>query len=120
MDKVDATCSDLTPGETLCLGTVGEDCRTTYVVRPNDTCELVSSMANINSTILYYNNPQLNQACTNMYVGEVRTFLCTLGFLLPYFLHNALIIINFYSDDVTYFLNIGALLVTHRSGTRSA
>jgi len=69
-------CTNLMPGQTLCLGTSGEDCTTTYVVRPNDDCNIVASKNNINTTVLSINNPQLNADCTNMYIGEV---LCVAG-----------------------------------------
>ena len=60
------------PGQTLCVGTSGQDCTTTYVVQPNDDCDIVASNNNINTTVLYVNNPQLNTDCSNMYIGEVR------------------------------------------------
>ena len=69
---VDTQCNNLMPGEDLCLGWQGEDCDTTYVVQPNDDCDLITGMAGINDTILYLNNPQINSDCTNIYIGEVR------------------------------------------------
>ncbi|KAN0131879.1 hypothetical protein V8E53_010159 [Lactarius tabidus] len=69
-------CSNLSPGQNLCLGTSGADCTSTYVVKPNDDCDVVASNNNINSTLLRANNPQLNGGCTNMYIGEV---LCVAG-----------------------------------------
>jgi LysM repeat protein len=68
---IDVACDNLMPGETICLGFSGEDCSTTYVVDFNDTCDQVASAYGINTTTLYYNNPQLNADCTNLYVGEV-------------------------------------------------
>ena len=59
------------PGQTLCLGTSGDDCTDTYVVIPNDTCEKVAHAHKADLAILYHNNPQLNKKCDNMYVGEV-------------------------------------------------
>jgi LysM repeat protein len=66
-------CSNLTPGESICLGFVGEDCSTTQVVQPGDTCTGIADANALNTTILYLNNPQLDKSC-NIYVGEV---LCT-------------------------------------------
>jgi LysM repeat protein len=66
-------CSNLTPGESICLGIVGEDCSTTQVVQPGDTCAGIASMNGLNLTILHLNNPQLDNSC-DIYVGEV---LCT-------------------------------------------
>jgi len=71
---IDDTCSNLAINQTICLGTTGEDCSTTYVVAPNDSCDTITSMAGINATILYANNPQIDSGCDNIYVGEV---LCT-------------------------------------------
>lgn len=70
--SINPTCSNLMPGSTLCLGYSGEDCTATHVVASDDTCDFITSMHKLNSTILYMNNPQINQACTNIYIGEVR------------------------------------------------
>ncbi|KAF8488464.1 hypothetical protein JB92DRAFT_2757317, partial [Gautieria morchelliformis] len=72
----DHACSNLGIGQTICLGTIGEDCSNTYTVVPNDTCSTVMNMPGTNATILYANNPQINSDFTNIYVGEV---LCTLN-----------------------------------------
>jgi len=68
---IDSTCSNLVPGDEICLGNAGEDCTTTYVVQDNDTCEGINAAHSLNSTILSLNNPQINQACDNIYIGEV-------------------------------------------------
>lgn len=73
---IDSECSNLVPGTDICIGYTGEDCSTTHVVQTDDTCEQIASNFNINSTILYMNNPQINADCTNIYIGEV---LCTSG-----------------------------------------
>jgi len=74
--KINAECSNLVPGQPLCLGSAGEDCTDTYVVEPNDTCDKVATAHKIDTAILYSNNPQLNKKCDNMYIGEV---LCVAG-----------------------------------------
>lgn len=66
-------CSNLTPGESICLGLVGEDCSTTHVVQSGDTCAGIASANGLNMTILRLNNPQLDNSC-DIYDGEV---LCT-------------------------------------------
>ncbi|KAF8154868.1 hypothetical protein B0H34DRAFT_783885 [Crassisporium funariophilum] len=71
---VNAGCTNLIPGNSICLGTAGEDCSTTYVVVADDTCETIGAKNSVNSTILTLNNPQINSACDNIYIGEV---LCT-------------------------------------------
>lgn len=74
--EINHDCTNLLPGQQLCLGHSGEDCTTTYVVKLNDDCNIVSSAYNINATVLSHNNPQLNADCSNMYIGEV---LCVAG-----------------------------------------
>lgn len=69
--KINAECSNLQIGDTLCLGHEGEDCSTTHIVQADNTCDGLYSQYNINSTILFANNPQVNQDCANLYIGEV-------------------------------------------------
>ncbi|KJA17672.1 hypothetical protein HYPSUDRAFT_146264, partial [Hypholoma sublateritium FD-334 SS-4] len=70
--NVDSSCSNLIPGQTLCLAeNAAEDCSTTYVVRSGDTCDDIASRAGLNTTILSLNNPQINAECTNIYTDEV-------------------------------------------------
>ncbi|KAK2462764.1 hypothetical protein APHAL10511_005155 [Amanita phalloides] len=64
-------CDKLLPGWTLCLGHAGEDCTTTYAVADGDNCESIQAKAGINATLLHANNPQINEGCTNIYIGEV-------------------------------------------------
>lgn len=65
------------PGQQICLATTAaEDCTDVYVVQPDDTCDGISSMKSLNSTILRLNNPQINEACDNIYVGEVSITQC--------------------------------------------
>ncbi|EIW76007.1 hypothetical protein CONPUDRAFT_77031 [Coniophora puteana RWD-64-598 SS2] len=73
---VDDECNNLTPGQSYCLGWQGEDCTNTYVVQANDDCDMIAAISNVNSTILSLNNPQIDDSCSNLYVGEV---LCTSG-----------------------------------------
>lgn len=66
-------CTNLMPGESICLGITGEDCSATYVVQPSDTCDNIVAQNSLNMTILMMNNPQLDTPC-DIYVGEVRVF----------------------------------------------
>ena len=75
IDTINSDCSNLYPGESLCLGWSGEDCSTVHVVRMDDTCDEVAADHGINTTMLYFNNPQLDSECSNLYIGEVRLFL---------------------------------------------
>jgi len=75
IQQIDSQCTNLVPGETLCLGYKdAEDCKTTYVVKADDDCEAISKSFGLNSTILTLNNPQIDNECGNLYIGEV---LCT-------------------------------------------
>ena len=79
-DVIDAACDNLQPGCTLCLGWPGQDCTTTYVVQDGDTCDGVAYAYGINTTILYTNNPQLDQdTCDNLYIGEVSGLVISCG-----------------------------------------
>jgi hypothetical protein len=71
VDIIDSTCSNLTPGENLCLGTTGEDCTDTYVIKEADSCATILTQFNLNSTILAQNNPNIDSDCDNIYPGEV-------------------------------------------------
>ncbi|KIY50219.1 hypothetical protein FISHEDRAFT_17040, partial [Fistulina hepatica ATCC 64428] len=68
---IDANCSNLYINETLCLGLTGEDCTSTYVVGTNDTCESISNSTGVNTTMIYFNNPQIDDECSNIYLSEV-------------------------------------------------
>ncbi|KAH9890901.1 hypothetical protein C8Q73DRAFT_746987 [Cubamyces lactineus] len=69
--SIDSGCDNLQPGQVLCLGTEGEDCSTTHVVQTDDTCDGITANYNINATMLYANNPQIDSECGNLYIGEV-------------------------------------------------
>ncbi|GLB41187.1 putative lysin motif containing protein [Lyophyllum shimeji] len=68
---IDTQCSNLVPGKELCIGYLGEDCSSTYKVVADDTCERIAAAHNLNATILHLNNPQIDQGCNNIYIGEV-------------------------------------------------
>lgn len=75
------------PNQKICLGYQGEDCTSVYgtlfaqfvtgsltrptVVVKDDTCDGIAAAHNVNTTLLYENNRQINPECTNIYVGEV-------------------------------------------------
>jgi len=69
-------CTNLLPGQALCLGMDNADCTETYVVQAGDTCTAVQAAHGLNSTILSANNPNIDEECSNIYVGEV---LCVAG-----------------------------------------
>lgn len=72
---IDEVCSNLQPGASICLGYENEDCTATYVVKANDTCDDIVDAKSTDLTNLFANNPQIDDDCTNIYIGEV---LCVL------------------------------------------
>jgi len=66
---IDPECDNLPIGGQLCLGTTGEDCTDIYVVQDNDTCTSIQTQYALNSTILVQNNPNIDEACDNLYTG---------------------------------------------------
>jgi len=68
---IDSACDNLQVGEVLCLGLVGQDCTKVHVVASGDACGTIASQAEINTTVLLANNPNVNAACSNIYPGEV-------------------------------------------------
>lgn len=71
---INSECTNLEPGKKICLGWLGADCQTTTIVQKDDSCEKIQARSGVNSTILNLNNPQINDDCSNLYIGEV---LCT-------------------------------------------
>lgn len=69
--KINDACTDLSVGQTLCLGTSDGDCKATYVVQGGDFCDGITEKFGINTTMLYHNNPQIDATCSNIYEGEV-------------------------------------------------
>lgn len=69
--SINSGCTNLQVGQTLCLGTQGEDCTDTLVIEEGDTCDELIECAGINGTMFFHNNPTINDECTNLYVGQV-------------------------------------------------
>ncbi|TDL26006.1 hypothetical protein BD410DRAFT_560764 [Rickenella mellea] len=69
--KIDPACDNLALGEPLCLGIVGQDCSATHVVASGDSCPVIAQNANIPTSTLLANNPNVFANCTNIYPGEV-------------------------------------------------
>ncbi|KAK0495575.1 hypothetical protein EDD18DRAFT_1169928 [Armillaria luteobubalina] len=76
---IDSSCSNLQIGATICLGYLNEDCSDTYVVEAEDTCEEIADGFSIDEATLYNNNPNINDKCTNIYVGEVLCVASTIA-----------------------------------------
>ncbi|KAG8752154.1 hypothetical protein FRC14_007289 [Serendipita sp. 396] len=71
IDKIDALCEHMQIGESLCLGTEGEDCNQVHVVSPGDTCDKIVTTYGLNSTVLFQNNPNIDGDCDGIYNGLV-------------------------------------------------
>ncbi|KAF8528417.1 hypothetical protein BU17DRAFT_73482 [Hysterangium stoloniferum] len=69
--SINPGCTNLMPGQQLCLGTLGKDCTTVHVVQEGDTCNIITSNHGLNATMLVTNNPTINSECTNIYIGQV-------------------------------------------------
>ncbi|PPQ78502.1 hypothetical protein CVT25_011842 [Psilocybe cyanescens] len=69
--KIDAACDNLTVGEVLCLGLVGEDCTNVHVVVAGDTCASIALQAGISTATVLANNPNVNADCSNIGIDEV-------------------------------------------------
>jgi len=69
--SISENCDNLTPGEIICLGIQGQDCTKVYTVVANDTCQWIEEMYGVSNATLVANNPQIDEECSNIYVGEV-------------------------------------------------
>jgi len=73
---INPECSNLQPGEWICLGLVGQWCGPVYTVQYGDTCQEIANKFHISLHALYLHNPNINSECTNLGVGEV---VCVAG-----------------------------------------
>jgi hypothetical protein len=71
--QIDDDCSNLTAGEELCLGFKDQDCTTVHVVESGDFCEAIWEKTQTDETTFFANNPQVDDNCSNLYVGEVSS-----------------------------------------------
>jgi len=78
---IDPLCDNLFPGETICLGVTGQDCDVVHVVAEGDFCASIAEAADIDLSLLFINNPNVNSDCSNIGIGEV---LCTANVTIPY------------------------------------
>ncbi|KAF9446070.1 carbohydrate-binding module family 50 protein, partial [Macrolepiota fuliginosa MF-IS2] len=70
-DFIDVTCSNLYPGEQLCLGVVGRDCQKVYVVKSGDTCASIAAAYGLTADgFIHANWRAVDQDCS-IYAGEV-------------------------------------------------
>ena len=68
---INERCSNLVPGQEICLGTTEVDCQDTIVVIPGHTCAAIWKEAGADKDAFFANNPQVEKDCKNIYVDEV-------------------------------------------------
>ncbi|KAF9558198.1 hypothetical protein CPC08DRAFT_709825 [Agrocybe pediades] len=68
---INTNCTNLVPGEVLCLGLQGQDCTSIHVVQEGDFCASIAAGAGISIGDLLFDNPNVNAVCSNIRVGEV-------------------------------------------------
>lgn len=69
--SIDEACEQLQIGSELCLGFEGSDCSKIHTVVEGDTCGHLIDVYGMDDATLRQNNPQINDECTNIYIGEV-------------------------------------------------
>lgn len=80
--SIDEACENLQIGSEICLGFGDSDCTKIHTVVEGDTCGHIIDIYGMDDATLRKNNPQINEGCTNIYIGEV---LCvdTVGYEYP-------------------------------------
>ncbi|KAJ6507000.1 glycoside hydrolase superfamily [Mycena sanguinolenta] len=74
--EINDDCTNLQLGEILCVndGTGGtsppSDCTQNYTVVSGDTCSIIETKTGLNDTQLRELNPEINDDCTNLQLGE--------------------------------------------------
>ncbi|GLB40909.1 putative lysin motif containing protein [Lyophyllum shimeji] len=66
-----STSSPLPPLAFTWLAQARPTCSRTYTVVPNDTCDAISAAQNVSTYQLAVNNPAVDAACDNLWVGQV-------------------------------------------------
>ncbi|KAI0299783.1 hypothetical protein BC826DRAFT_712248 [Russula brevipes] len=68
---VNSGCTNLFPGQILCITPKTPTCTVTVVVKSGDTCNAIANAAGIPLATLMANNPAINSGCTNLFPGQV-------------------------------------------------
>ena len=79
--KVNANCSNIFPGQVLCLAQEGKDCTSTHVVKAGDGCWSIFTEADVPEKTFYANNPNVKTDCSNIYPDQV---LCVAKTVIDY------------------------------------
>ncbi|KAF6754125.1 hypothetical protein DFP72DRAFT_1068954 [Ephemerocybe angulata] len=68
---IDEGCTNIFPGQVICLAKEGLDCHLISQVDHNNTCEDIVAATGVTLEKLLQNNPNIDAECTNIYEGEV-------------------------------------------------
>ncbi|EAU82372.2 hypothetical protein CC1G_06682 [Coprinopsis cinerea okayama7 len=69
---INADCSNLWPGHIICLARGWFDCSPVVKVNAGDTCDAIAAAAGITFNDLRFNNPNINEACSNIYPDSLH------------------------------------------------
>ncbi|KAH6873669.1 hypothetical protein BKA70DRAFT_1129908, partial [Coprinopsis sp. MPI-PUGE-AT-0042] len=69
---INAACSNLFPGQIICLARTNLNCSPVAVVETGDTCTSLAAEAGITFSDILTNNPNVNPNCSNIFPGLVR------------------------------------------------
>ncbi|KAF9442913.1 carbohydrate-binding module family 50 protein [Macrolepiota fuliginosa MF-IS2] len=79
---INPDCTNLWVGEvTICLGLNGQDCTSTHKIVSGDSCWDIFVTEGIDLATLLANNPNVDNACSNIYPDEV---ICTASEVIAY------------------------------------
>ncbi|KAL4259537.1 hypothetical protein AB1N83_009701 [Pleurotus pulmonarius] len=68
---INADCTNIFPGQVICLRRVCLDCNNVHVVAEGDSCTSIANAAQISVGTLVANNPNLGPVCNLLFPGEV-------------------------------------------------
>ncbi|KAH6899472.1 hypothetical protein BKA70DRAFT_1437281 [Coprinopsis sp. MPI-PUGE-AT-0042] len=68
---INAACSNLFPGQIICLARTNLNCSPVAVVETGDTCTSLAAEAGITFSDILTNNPNVNPNCSNIFPGLV-------------------------------------------------
>ncbi|KAL0948837.1 hypothetical protein HGRIS_008960 [Hohenbuehelia grisea] len=71
LGRVNDDCTNLFPGEVICLQLACVKCDTVHVFQDGESCSGVAAAAGTDVATLIANNPNINSGCTNVHPGEV-------------------------------------------------
>ncbi|KAJ3562301.1 hypothetical protein NP233_g9662 [Leucocoprinus birnbaumii] len=70
-DYINVDCTNLYPGESLCLGVVGRDCQLVHVVAAGETCDEIAALSGLTPEGFQHANWRAVGDDCSIYAGEV-------------------------------------------------